>query len=53
LANKHSRPDIPNAVREANKVIDGATRKHWKYLLRIIKYVLETKEKLGYTQNPN
>ena len=47
---KHSRPDIANAIREASKVMDGATRKHWKYLLRIIKYVLETKEKkLRYT----
>jgi Reverse transcriptase (RNA-dependent DNA polymerase) len=42
---KHSRPDVANAIREASKVMDGATKKHWKYLLRIIKYVLETKEK--------
>jgi hypothetical protein len=47
---KHSRPDISNAVREASKVIDGATRKHWKYFLRMIKYALEKKEKkLCYT----
>jgi hypothetical protein len=37
---KHSRPDVSNAIREASKVMDGATKKHWKYLLRIIKYVL-------------
>jgi hypothetical protein len=42
---KHSRSDISNTVREASKVMDGATRKHWKYLLRMIKYVLEIKEK--------
>jgi hypothetical protein len=42
---KHSRPDISNAVRESSKVMDRATKQHWKYLLRIIKHVLESKEK--------
>jgi Reverse transcriptase (RNA-dependent DNA polymerase) len=47
---KHSRPDISNAIREASKVMDGATKQHWKYLLRVIKYVIETKQKkLRYT----
>ena len=47
---KHSRPDIANAVREASKVMDGATKAHWKYLLRIIKFVIDSKEKkLRYT----
>lgn len=40
---KHSRPDIANAVREASKVMDGATEAHYKYMLKIIKYVVETK----------
>ncbi|HSN67552.1 MAG TPA: Ty1/Copia family ribonuclease HI [Fusibacter sp.] len=39
---KHSRPDISNAVRELSKVADGATKGHWKALLRAIKYVLDT-----------
>ena len=39
---KHSRPDIANSVREASKVMDGATMSHWKYLMRIIKYVIDT-----------
>jgi hypothetical protein len=39
---KHSRPDIANAVRELSKVADGATKDHWKALLRVIKYVLST-----------
>ena len=47
---KHSRPDIANAIREASKVMDRATKTHQKYLLRIIKYVIDTKEKkLRYT----
>ena len=41
---KHSRPDISNAVRELTKVLDGATQAHWKAMIRVIKYVLDTKE---------
>ena len=40
---KHSRPDISNAVRELTKVLDGATPAHWKAMIRVIKYVLDTK----------
>jgi hypothetical protein len=40
---KHSRPDISNAVRELTKVSDGATPAHWKAMLRVIKYVIDTK----------
>jgi hypothetical protein len=40
---KHSRPDISNAVRELTKVLDGATEAHWKALMRVIKFVLDTK----------
>ena len=40
---KHSRPDIANATRELTKVLDGATEAHWKAMMRIIKYVLDTR----------
>ena len=40
---KHSRPEISNAVRELFKVGDGATKSHWKDLMRTIKYVIDTK----------
>ncbi len=39
---KHSRPDVANAVREASKVMDGATEAHYAYLLQIIKFVVDT-----------
>jgi hypothetical protein len=39
---KHSRPDLSNAVRELTKVMDGATEAHWKMMLRVIKYVIDT-----------
>jgi hypothetical protein len=41
---KHSRPDIANATRELIKVLDGATEAHWKAMMRIIKYVFDTKK---------
>jgi hypothetical protein len=40
---KHSRPDISNAVRELTKVLDGATSAHCKAMIRVIKYVFDTK----------
>jgi antitoxin component of RelBE/YafQ-DinJ toxin-antitoxin module len=40
---KHSRPDISNPVRELTKVLDGATLTHWKAMIRVIKYVIDTK----------
>jgi len=40
---KYSRPDIANAVRELSKVLDGATPAAYKEMMRIIKYVLDTK----------
>ena len=40
---KHSRPDIANATRELTKVLDGATDAHWKAMMRVIKYVLDTR----------
>jgi hypothetical protein len=39
---KHSRPEISNAVRDLTKV-DGVTPAHWKAMLRVIKYVIDTK----------
>jgi hypothetical protein len=41
---KHSRPDIANAVRELTKVLDGATDAHWKAMMRVIKFVLDTRK---------
>ena len=41
---KYSRPDIANAVRELSKVLDGSTEASFKEMLRVIKYVLDTKE---------
>ena len=41
---KYSRPDIANAVRELSKVLDGATPAAFKEMLRIIKYVIDTKD---------
>jgi hypothetical protein len=40
---KHSRPDMANAVRELTKVLDGVTPAHWQAMLRVIKYVIDTK----------
>ena len=43
---KYSRPDIANAVRELSKANDGATENHMRMLLRVIKYVLITQNKV-------
>ena len=43
---KFSRPDISNAVRELSKVNDGATADHVKTLLRVIKFAIDTKNKV-------
>ena len=48
---KHSRPDISNAVRELTKVMDGATKAAYKEMLRLVKYVLDTKH-LGLKLEP-
>ena len=39
---KHSRPDLANAIRELTKVLDGATQAHYKAMMRVIKYVIDT-----------
>ena len=43
---KYSRPDLSNAVRELSKVNDGATNEHVKSLLRVIKFAIDTKNKV-------
>ena len=40
---KHSRPDIANSTRELSKVLDGATESAYKEMLRVIKFVVDTK----------
>lgn len=41
---KHTRPDIANPVRELSKSMDGANMAAYKELLRVIKFVLDTKQ---------
>ena len=43
---KFSRPDINNAVRELSKANNGATMAHFKELLRCIKFVLDTRNRM-------
>jgi hypothetical protein len=40
---KHSRPDIANAVRELSKALDGTSPVAYKELMRVLKYVMDTK----------
>ena len=40
---KHSRPDIANAMRELSKVLDKPTPAAMKELLRVVKFVLSTR----------
>ena len=40
---KHSRPDIANGVRELSKALVGPSEAAYKDMLRMIKFVLETK----------
>ncbi|KAG7336872.1 reverse transcriptase RNA-dependent DNA polymerase, partial [Nitzschia inconspicua] len=42
---KHSRPDLSNSVRELSKVMDGATDEHVTILHRVIKFVIDTKNR--------
>jgi Reverse transcriptase (RNA-dependent DNA polymerase) len=41
---KYSRPDLANVVRELSKCMDGASHAAYKEMLRVMKFVLETKE---------
>ena len=49
---KHSRPDIANAVRELTKCMDLGTPVSYKELLKVVKFVLHTKD-LGLKMYPN
>ena len=49
---KHSRPDIANAARELSKCMDKATPAAYKELMRLIKFVLDTKS-FGLRLSPN
>jgi hypothetical protein len=49
---KYSRPDISNVVRELSKCMDGATIGTYLELLRVIKFVLDTKN-FGLKIRPN
>ena len=40
---KHSHPNIANCTRELSKVLDGATESTYKEMLRVIKFVIDTK----------
>ncbi len=40
---KHSRPDILNAVRELTKCMDKASPEAFKEMLRVVKFVLDTR----------
>ena len=48
---KHSRPNIANAVREFSNSMDGASKLQFREMLRVIKFVLDTKD-LGLTMVP-
>ena len=41
---KYSRPDLANVVRELSKCMDGASHAAYKEMLRVMKFVLDTKE---------
>jgi hypothetical protein len=39
---KHTRQDISNSVKKLSKVADGATKCHWKAMIQLMKYVVDT-----------
>jgi hypothetical protein len=41
---KYSRPDLGNVVREFSKCMDGANLAAYKEMLRVVKFVLDTKD---------
>jgi len=43
---KHTWPDLSNSTRELSKVMDKATEGHMKELCRVIKYAIDTKNKV-------
>jgi len=42
---KHTRPDLANAIRELSKAMDIGNYVHWKELLKVILFALQTKQK--------
>ena len=42
-----SRPDLSNTVSELSKVMDGAMLAHMKSLMRTIKFVLDTRQRVS------
>ena len=42
---KHLRLALSNSVRELSKVMDGATKVHMKMSRRVIKFMIDTKER--------
>ena len=48
---KFSRPDIAYATRELTMVMDGAEEKHYRDMLQLIMFVVDTKDK-GLILNP-
>ena len=43
---KYSRPDIANSVRELSKANNNANYAHYEQMLRAIKYVINTKNRM-------
>ena len=41
---EHSTPDIANIVHELSKSIDGASKLQFREMLRVIKFILDTKD---------
>ena len=51
---KHSRPDICNIVREVSKCIDKAAMRTYQEMLRVVKFVIDTKNFVSkFVQTPN
>ena len=49
---KHSRPDIANSVCELSKALDGTSPAAYKELMRVLKFVLDTRN-MSLTIQPN
>ena len=42
---KHTKPDLDNPVRELSKVMDGATMEHYRELMIVVKFSIDTENK--------
>ena len=47
LLDKFSTPDIANAVRELSQVNNTVNYRHYKLMLRAVKYVLDTRNRMS------